>query len=129
MSKLNKGISVPHSKVFDSSQKRIENTQLNKKQYIPKPYKDVASGMERQFVKHMLSEMDKSIDRAEKESSADEYYKSLNQNEFAKKITENDNLGLQDVILDQVYPKRLRNEFAYKNFIEMEKIIRIRKSI
>ncbi len=94
----------------------IKHSQRNK-HFIPNDYKSVASGMEKQFVKHMIEQMDKTIGRSEKESSAEEYYKALLHNEFANKISQSDSLGIQDIILDQIYPRKLRNELSYKNFL------------
>ena len=72
---------------------------------VPKRYRDVAEGMERQFVKHMIEQMDKTVERARPESSADAYYKSLFHDEIAQKVSRNGSLGLRDVILDQIYPR------------------------
>ena len=108
---------------FPSSSRRVENTKFGyrNKHFIPEEYKGVASAMEKQFVKHMIDNMDKTISRSKEESSAEEYYKSLLYDEFANKISQNDTMGLQDIILDQVYPRRLRNELAYKSFLESKK--------
>lgn len=76
---------------------------------IPKEYMEVAEGMETQFVNHMLTEMRKSVNSAEKDSNANEYYKSLMDFERAKIMTETGTgIGLKEVILDQIYPKHMR---------------------
>ena len=106
-----------------------QNSQKNK-HLIPNDYKFIASGMEKQFVKHMIEQMDKTIGRSERESSSEEYYKSLLYNEFAEKVSQSDSLGIQDIILDQIYPRELRNEFSYKSFLveSDKKLAPIKKS-
>lgn len=76
---------------------------------IPKEYLDVADGMETQFINHMLNEMRKTVNTAEKDSNASEYYKSLMDFERAKIMAKTENgIGLKEVILDQIYPKHMR---------------------
>ena len=75
---------------------------------VPRRYKEVAEGMERQFVKHMIEQMDKTVQRMRSDSSADTYYRSLLHDEIANKVSQNGSLGLQDIILDQIYPRDQR---------------------
>jgi Rod binding domain-containing protein len=99
--------------------KEIQNKpQIDDKQYIPSRYKEVAANMEQQFVEMMLDQMGKTIDEAnpEENNAGMEYYKSLQKSERAKSMTMQNNLGLQDMILNQIYPKRLRNEMALKSY-------------
>jgi hypothetical protein len=61
--------------------------------------------------------MNKTVDANETDDSAGmDYYKGLQTTEQAKIMSQKNNLGLQDLILDQVYPKRLRNEMALKQY-------------
>ena len=85
--------------------------------YIPKPFKDVAKGMESQFAEYMLQQMRKTVDKNEPESSATKYYNSIIDSEHAKTLTNKDGgLGIQDLILNQIYPKRFRNPVAYRQY-------------
>ena len=95
-----------------------QGPKVDDRQYIPKQYKDVAAGMEQQFAEMMLDQMSRTVDEAESENGGMgmDYYKSLQKSERAKSMTAQNNLGLQNVILDQIYPKRMRNEMALKQY-------------
>lgn len=85
--------------------------QKNDAQNIPKPYLDVARGMEQQFIKYMIEQMKKTISKAEPESSALKFYNSLlNHHQSNIMAQKNEGLGLQKVILDQIYPAYKRNQ-------------------
>lgn len=86
-------------------------------QYIPKQYKEVAESMEQQFAEYMLQQMNRTVGEEETDSSGGmDYYKSLQTTERAKAMAQQNNLGLQNMILNQIYPKRLRNEMALKQY-------------
>ena len=69
------------------------------------PIGKVARGMEQQFVEFMINEMEKTSGKKEN-SMAGNYYKSLMNTERAKTMTEVDGgMGLQEMILEQIYPK------------------------
>jgi Rod binding domain-containing protein len=92
---------------------------VDDREYIPKQYKEVAASMEQQFVEMMLDQMGKTVDEAENENAGGpgmDYYKSLQKTERAKTMTQQNELGLQNLILDQIYPKRMRNEMALKQY-------------
>ena len=74
--------------------------------------------MEQQFAEMMLDQMAKTVDVAEEDSGGMgmDFYKSLEKSERAKTMTSQNTLGLQDTILDQIYPKRMRNEMALKQY-------------
>ena len=112
---INSGIAVTHLKPKSVDQgKRIDD-----REYIPKQYKEVAAGMEQQFVEIMLDQMGKTVDEAPPEGDGGtgmDFYKSLQKSERAKSMTQQNNLGLQNLILDQIYPKRMRNEMALKQY-------------
>ena len=89
---------------------------------VPKPYQDVAKGMEKQFVQFMIDQMNKSVGESKKGDTANNYYKGLMNNEQAKIMTETGlGAGVQDLILDQIYPQHLRNEANHKAFLESQK--------
>jgi Rod binding domain-containing protein len=97
---------------------RDRNKQVsNNSQYIPDPYKKVASSMEQQFANFMLTEMQKTAGEESGNDTGTDYYKSLLQTERAKTMSaKGDGLGLKKMILEQIYPQRLRNEITYNNF-------------
>ena len=85
--------------------------------FIPEPYKKVASGMEQEFARFMVEQMEKTVTRENPESQATAYYKSIVNQERAEAMSETGKgLGLKQMILDQIYPKHLRNQLALDNF-------------
>ncbi len=87
----------------------LQNQPVGKKENIPKPYRNIASGMERQFLEYMLEKMKATISE-EEQSTSQNYYNALQNSEQAKAIAENDEgLGIQELILNQIYPKSRRN--------------------
>ena len=90
-------------------------------QYIPDPYKKVASSMEKQFANYMINEMNKTTGEEFGKDTGSDYYKSLLTSERSKAMSENgDGLGLKKMILDQIYPQRLRSKIAYDGFNERQ---------
>lgn len=95
----------------------VKKPNVDDTQYVPQQYKDVARSMEEQFVTIMLDQMEKTVDSSEGGDGAGmDFYKSLEKSERAKIMTSQNNLGLQGMVLDQIYPKRLRNEMALKHY-------------
>ncbi len=112
---INKGINLDSNK----EPKPLNNNKVNtdSRQYIPKEFKDVARGLEQQFAEMMVNEMNKTVGEDGTEDGVGmDYYKSLQNTERAKTLTEQNQLGLQDLILNQIYPQRLRNEMALKQY-------------
>ncbi|MBY0415084.1 MAG: hypothetical protein K2Q18_13015 [Bdellovibrionales bacterium] len=92
--------------------------QVDDREFIPKQYKEVASSMEQQFVEMMMDQMNRTVEMNEEDDggSGMDYYKSLQQSERAKIMTQQNTMGLQDLILNQIYPKRQRTEMALKQY-------------
>ena len=88
--------------------------------FIPKDYKELAGNMESQFAKLMLDQMNNTVDRSEGENdSATNIYRDLLTNEQADLLSKNnDGLGLQDIVLDQIYPKKFRNQANLNAYLE-----------
>ncbi len=111
-----KGISTEKTE----NAKNIQNTGITKiddRKFIPKEFVKVAQGLEQQFAEMMINEMNKtSGDEGAEDGIGMDYYKSLQNTERAKTLTEQNQLGLQDLILDQIYPKRMRNEMALQQY-------------
>lgn len=102
----------------DSSQsKQTKKAAEDQKKYIPKKYKEFAQGMEQQFAKYMVEQMNKNSGSTQEMNTASSYYKDLLTTEHTKALTKTGNgLGIQDLILDDVYPKKFRNEAAYNAY-------------
>lgn len=109
---INRGISTANSK----QAKSLDYKAVDDRKYIPKQFQEVAESMETQFAETMVKQMNQTIDETPGDDSGMEYYKSLQTTERAKMMAKQNNLGLQTVILDQIYPKRLRNEMALKQY-------------
>lgn len=113
--KIQPGISTERQiKPREISQDKIRDD----REFIPEKYKEVAAGMEQQFVEMMLDQMGKTVEEAEVSEGGMgmDYYKSLQKSERAKAMTAQNNLGLQEMILNQIYPKRMRSEVALKQY-------------
>lgn len=99
-----------------------KTAQTNKKsdsKFIPDPYKKVASSMETQFLNFMISKMKNSINKNNPESSAIEYYNGLINKERSNIMAKNNGgLGIQQLILNQIYPPHLRNKASYEYFMK-----------
>lgn len=108
----NRGISTATLK----QPKSLEYKAIDDRKYIPKQFQEVAESMETQFAETMVKQMNQTVDETPGDDSGMEYYKSLQTTERAKMMAKQNNLGLQTVILDQIYPKRLRNEMALKQY-------------
>lgn len=94
--------------------------QLDNLHLVPDPYKKVAAGMERQFADFMIQQMNKTVGD-ETQSSGEQFYKSLQDSERARILTEKDGgLGLQRLILEQIYPKNQRTQENYKRYTANE---------
>lgn len=103
--------------------KSLEYKSVDDRRYIPKQFQDVAESMETQFAETMVKQMNQTIDEPASDDSGMDYYKSLQTTERAKMMAKQNNLGLQTVILDQIYPKRLRNEMALKQYEKQANLI------
>lgn len=107
MSKINN--SIPVNQPVSS---KAEN-----KKYIPKPYTDAARGMEKQFIKLMIDEMKKTAGPQETSTGMD-YYMDLQNEERSKAMVNRNQVGLQDLILDKIYPENKRNPYAYNAYLQ-----------
>ena len=105
-------INKPSLPISVTKSKTIDDTK-----YIPKPYLEVAEGMEREFANIMMKQMNKTVGEAQAPSTGMGYYKGLlDDKRVNSMVKSNGGLGLQKLILDQIYPKRMRNEFAYNHY-------------
>lgn len=79
------------------------------KEEMRKPYEEVAEGMETQFASHMIDQMRRTIPRENEPSSAQAYYESLMDSEYAKSLAQSDSgLGIKRVVLEQILPAHLK---------------------
>jgi len=120
VSEISKGIAVNQQKSIETDKVHQDDTR-----FIPKKFKDIASKMEQQFAEYMINEMNKTVESngSEVSDSSMDYYKGLLTSKRAEVMADQNNLGLQKVILDQIYPKRLRNEMALKNYERQAELI------
>lgn len=114
-SPINPGIAVNNQ---HKPKELNQGRKIDDREFIPKQYKEVAANMEQQFAEMMLEQMSRTVEESEMSEGGMgmDYYKSLQKSERAKAMTEQNNLGLQNMILDQIYPKRMRNEMALKQY-------------
>ena len=102
MSKISQN---PHLTKLQTRKSLYEN------ENVPKAYKDIAVGMERQFIRHMLDEMQKTVKSNEPQGPGTAYYKSLMADERSKIMAQvNNGVGLKEIILDQIVPSHLKNQ-------------------
>ena len=102
-----------------SIRKNKPNIVKNDSKFIPDPYKKVASSMETQFLNFMISKMKNTIHQETPESSALEYYNGLINKERSDIMAKNNGgLGIQKLILNQIYPSHLRNKASYEYFMK-----------
>ena len=103
-----------------SNSNAVRNTDSTR--YVPDEFKNVAKDLESQFAELMLKEMNKAAEPSQEASTAENIYNELLTTERSKALSENKGgLGLQNMILDQIYPKRLRNEITYEAQLKRKK--------
>jgi len=91
----------------------------NSKRFIPKPYRNIAKAMEKQFVEHMLEQMGKTVPGQEKKDTATKYYESLLKSERANLMAQNNGgIGIQDMILNKIYPKRIAPQKSINAYLK-----------
>lgn len=90
--------------------------------YIPDEYKNVAKGMESQFAELMLAQMEQTATLGEEDNStANGIYKNWMNSERSKIMTNSSNkLGIQDLVLDEIYPKKFRNQLSFNHYQKMQ---------
>lgn len=103
---------------ISKNSKPVNSKQIDSKEYIPEPYREVAAGMEEQFANFMITEMEKSVGTKQFDTASD-YYSSLMRKERSKVMSNKESLGLQNVILDQIYPEAQRSKEAYDAYQKM----------
>lgn len=98
------------SKIQNNSHLNSVKKDLYSSKRVPDAYKKIAVGMERQFIRHMIDEMQKTVKSEKTDSPGEKYYKSLMADERSKIMAEVENgIGLKEIILDQIVPAHLKN--------------------
>ncbi len=103
----------------------IANRHVDDSKYIPEEYKNFAKGMEKQFAEMMIEQMNDSVlkDEESEGNSATKYYESIMNSERADIMTTKDGgLGVQKMILEQLYPKSKRNQLTYNGYLAQKNI-------
>ena len=90
--------------------------------FIPEPHKKVAKGMEERFLLHMIKQMKKSVQKSEADSTASDFYNSQLDSERAKILAEKEGgVGIQKLILNQIYPIEKRSKENLERYQNLEK--------
>ncbi|MCY4644808.1 MAG: hypothetical protein OXB88_09340 [Bacteriovoracales bacterium] len=77
---------------------------------VPKASLEIAKGMEKQFNMYMIEQMNKTIGSSRKKSVSLEFYKSMLNGYYSDIMSEkNGGLGIQKIILKQIYFDRKEN--------------------
>lgn len=99
--------------------KSISNQQNSQERPDPirKKYEEVAEGFEAQFIDHLFTEMEKSVDRQDPMGQAEGIYSSFLNFERAQIASKQNGLGLKKLILDQIYPQHLTKKIIANNDI------------
>lgn len=97
---------------------RVVRTGPANLEYVPKEMKEAARGMEKQFVQYMVEQMNKTVDRNKEMNSAEKYYNSLLDNERTDALskTGGKGLGIQEMVLEEIYPRKFRNKAAFEMY-------------
>lgn len=103
----------------------LQSKQLHKTDdsNVPKAYRDVAVGMEKMFAQMMLEHMERTAEKTEEDSASTKFYNSLQLDQRADAMTQQGGtgLGVQQVILNQIYPQELRTAENMAAFEQQEK--------
>lgn len=80
------------------------NPKKDKYANVPEAYMRIAEGMESQFNQMMLSQMKKTVDRADPSSPATRIYEQMLDEHYADIMASKDGTGIKDIVLEQIYP-------------------------
>ena len=98
------------------------STYSSTNRHIPRPYVKIAESMEAQYVEFMLNKMKETVPKNRPDGPAMSYYRSLLTREQAMRLVQTSGtFGIKKMILDQIYPARLRNKTTYDNYQKMKK--------
>ena len=87
--------------------------------FVPDEMNKVAESYEKQFAQFLLKEFYKSVPKQEKESTAGNIYESWMIGEQSDAISKNeDGLGIKNLILEEVYPRKYRNQAQYDSYLK-----------
>lgn len=105
---------------FSNSQFKPQTGSTAKFKNVPKPYLDVAKGMEKQFISHMIQQMQSSVKSEKPDSAATKYYKGLMDDQRAEIMANSENgIGLKDIVLDQILPQHMKQQTNAKDVVKM----------
>lgn len=108
---------VNNSQKFYRLQPKNNKALPANRHFIPEQMNQVAESYEKQFAQFLLKEFHKSIPKSEGQSTAGDIYESWMINEQSDSIAKSkDGLGIKDLILDEIYPRKYRNEAAFNSF-------------
>ena len=112
------------NEIITSSNSPYTNTKIRYnegRKYIPEDYQNVAKSMEKQFLKFMIEQMKKTTQlKKDDQGISMRYYKDLLTDKRSDIMSgHNGGLGIQDIILDQIYSHNRRNPQALKAYLQM----------
>ncbi|MDH5580371.1 MAG: rod-binding protein [Bdellovibrionales bacterium] len=116
---INKGVALNKQKSPINIQRKSSKSNL---EYVPEEIKKIARDMDSQFAKLMIQKMKATVSRNEEPSTANQIYESYMSDEYSKAMAQQNNgTGVQELILDQIYPHRYRNKITYEHYLQNQK--------
>jgi len=116
---INKGVALNKRNAPIDVHKKSTTSNL---QYVPEEIKKIARDMDSQFAKLMIQKMKATISRNEEQSTANQIYEGYLSDEYSKAMAmQNNGSGVQELILDQIYPHRYRNKITYDHYLKNQK--------
>jgi Rod binding domain-containing protein len=90
----------------------------NDRNYIPDEEKQFARQLEQQYVEYLVKKMQENTGQTIN-TTGGRHYQDLLNTERAKMLTQsNGGLGIQDMVLDQIYPKKFRNPESLNAYLQ-----------
>ena len=109
-----------HRPNIQSVKKKNVQTHGQDQKYIPDDHKEFAKKLEAQFAQLMFKEMQKTVATNGQNSTANEFYDSLMLQERAKAMSERGDSKIQNMLLDEIYPKKFRNKANYDLYAQSQ---------
>lgn len=87
---------------------------------VPDQFKEVAEGMEKQFARFMIEEMNKTVSHSDTSQAANLYRAWLSDEQAQKIASDSNGIGIKDLILDDIYPRNRRNQIALDAYKQLQ---------
>ena len=99
----------------DNTSSKVDDTQ-----FIPKQHKEFAVNLEAQFAKLMFNEMQKTVHSSAPSNTANDFYNSQLLNERSQTMAAKGGSKLQNMLLDEIYPKKFRNKANFDLYMQSQ---------